>query len=358
MTEQPAGSRATMSDVGKRAGVSHQTVSRVLNEPWRVSRETQQRVLDAIADLKFHPNTVARALARQRSGTIGMVSTGIALHSHSKRMIAFNEAARAAGYQVSMASVATADAVSLRDAIETLIAQNVEGIVLIAADEGAIDVMRSLAVPVPVVFAESSGRSGPDNVSIDQFVGGRMAAAHLAELGHRQIAHLAGPGWSLDASERLRGWSAELSERGIPARTPIRAADWTPDSGYRTASLIAAMPEVTAVFASSDQLALGLLHGLEDQGLRVPQDLSVVGFDGQPEAAHFHPPLTTIRQDFAELGRRLMGAMAAKLEGEALPELPPLVPELVVRKSTAPRFLAAELAAESEPRAARRRTKV
>ena len=328
-------SRVTMSDVGKMAGVSHQTVSRVLNEPWRVSAETADKVHAAIDSLHFRTNTVAKALASRRSNTIGMVSTGIALHSHSKRMIAFNEAARAAGYQVSMASVETADPKSLLAALEVLVDQNVEGIVLIAADASSVETMQGVRLPVPLLYAESSGRSGPNNVSIDQFLGGRIATAHLADLGHREIVHLAGPEWSLDANERLRGWKAELESRGLPVRPPIQG-DWTSDAGYRAAEQILADPAVTAVFAASDQLALGLLHALTDRGIDVPGDLSIVGFDDQPDAAHYHPPLTTMRQDFEQLGRQLMTALVGKLEGDELPPLPLQEPQLVVRSSTAP----------------------
>jgi DNA-binding LacI/PurR family transcriptional regulator len=324
-----------MRDVGKIAGVSHQTVSRVLNEPWRVSAETSDKVHAAIDELHFRTNTMARALASRRSNIIGMVSTGIALHSHSKRMIAFNEAARAAGYQVSMASVDTGNAKSLLAAVDALVDQNVEGIVLIAADASSVETMRGVELPVPLLYAESSGRSGPNNVSIDQFLGGRMATAHLADLGHREIAHLAGPGWSLDANERVRGWRAELESRGLTVREPVQG-DWTPGSGYRAADAILADPEVTAVFAASDQLALGLLHALSDRGIDVPKRVSVIGFDDQPDAAHYQPPLTTIRQDFDQLGRQLMTALVGKLGGDELPPLPLQEPQLIVRKSTAP----------------------
>ncbi|HEY4152537.1 MAG TPA: LacI family DNA-binding transcriptional regulator [Pseudolysinimonas sp.] len=324
-----------MSDVGRIAGVSHQTVSRVLNEPWRVSTATSDRVHAAIDQLHFRTNTVARALASRRSNTIGMVSTGIALHSHSKRMIAFNEAARAAGYQVSMASVETADRESLLAALEALVDQNVEGIVLIAADASSVETMKGVQLPVPLVYAESSGRSGPNNVSIDQFLGGRIATAHLADLGHRDIVHLAGPDWSLDANERLRGWKAEMESRGLAVRPPVQG-DWTADAGYRAAEQILADPEVTAVFAASDQLALGLLHAFTDRAVAVPGAISVIGFDDQPDAAHYHPPLTTMRQDFEQLGRQLMTALVGRLEGDDLPPLPLQEPQLVIRSSTAP----------------------
>jgi DNA-binding LacI/PurR family transcriptional regulator len=346
-----APSRVTMSDVGKLAGVSHQTVSRVLNEPWRVSAETASRVHAAIESLHFRTNTMARALASRRSNTIGMVSTGIALHSHSKRMMAFNEAARAAGYQVSMASVETGDPTSLLAALEVLVDQNVEGIVLIAADAGSVETMKGVQLPVPLLYAESSGQSGPHNVSIDQFLGGRIATAHLADLGHTKIVHLAGPEWSLDANERLRGWKAELESRGLPVIPPIQG-DWTADTGYSAAEQILSDSATTAVFAASDQLALGLLHALADRGIAVPDDLSVIGFDDQPDAAHYQPPLTTMRQDFDQLGKQLMTALVGKLEGDDLPPLPLQEPQLVIRSSTAaPRL--ADSARHQNPLASR-----
>ncbi len=326
---------ATMADVGKLAGVSHQTVSRVLNEPHRVSEETQARVRAAIEQLRYHPSTVARALATRRTKTIGLISTGLALHSHSKRMIAFNEAARAAGYQVSMASLALADEESMRDALDVLLGQSVEGIVLIAADEQALDIMKGIDLDVPLVTAESSGRSGRHNVAFDQFGGADLAVEHLAGLGHRRIAHLAGPSWSLDAAGRLEGWRHGLRTRGLPVSEPL-VGDWTPESGYELGARVAADREVTAVFAASDQMSLGLIHALSDRGVRVPQDVSVVGFDDIPGAAHFLPPLTTVRQDFVELGRQIMATMLTLIEGAEVPQPVYTAPELVVRESTAP----------------------
>lgn len=324
-----------MADVGNLAGVSHQTVSRALNEPGRVSPETRQRVFAAIELLNYHPSTVARALATSRTKTIGLISTGLALHSHSKRMIAFNEAARAAGFQVSMASLGTADEASMRSALGVLLGQGVEGIVLIAADELAIEVIREIEVDVPLVVAESSGRSGRNNVSIDQFLGARLATSHLADLGHRGILHLAGPAWSLDANERLRGWRTELERRGLPIHEPLNG-DWTPDSGYAVGHLLAKRSDVTAVFSASDQMTLGLLHALDEHGISVPGDVSVVGFDDIAEAAHFIPPLTTIRQDFVQLGGQIMETLLSLIEGVEPITPTHTGPELIVRRSTAP----------------------
>jgi DNA-binding LacI/PurR family transcriptional regulator len=323
----------TMADVGKLAGVSHQTVSRVLNEPALVSEETLARVQAAIEELKYHRSTVARALATRRTKTIGLISTGIALHSHSKRMIAFNEAARAAGYQVSMASIANGDRDSMMSALDVLLGQSVEGLVLITADVRTLDIIRDVQLDVPLVTAESSGRAGLHSVSIDQFLGAQMATSYLADLGHRNILHIAGPSWSLDASERLNGWRTELERRGLPVRDPI-VGDWTPESGYDIGLKLAEKNEFSAIFCANDQMTLGLLHALAESGVRVPADVSVVGFDDIPEAAHFIPPLTTIRQDFVELGRQIMATLLALIEGTEVAEPIHTEPRLIVRKST------------------------
>jgi DNA-binding LacI/PurR family transcriptional regulator len=327
--------RVTMSDVGRAAGVSHQTVSRVLNEPHRVNQETRDRVNEAIKRLKYHRSSVARALAMNRTKSIGLISTGLALHSHSKRMIAFNEAARASGYQVSMASLPTAEREPMQAALDVLMSQAVEGIVLIVADKRALDILDSLEVDVPFVVADSGGSTDKHNVAIDQFLGARMATAHLADLGHTRIAHLAGPDWSLDASERLRGWRTELESRGLPVSEPM-FGNWTPESGYERGLELAASRQFTAVFAANDQMTLGVLHAFSDRGVRVPDEMSVVGFDDIPEAAHFIPPLTTVRQDFVQLGFQIMSTLLSLIEQTEIAEPVHTEPQLIVRKSTAP----------------------
>ena len=323
-----------MSDVGRAAGVSHQTVSRVLNEPHRVNEETRDRVHDAIKRLKYHRSSVARALATNRTKTIGLISTGLALHSHSKRMIGFNEAARASGYQVSMASLASAELETIQSAVDVLLGQAVEGLVLIAADKRALDIIDTLDIDVPVIVADSGGSSDNHNVAIDQFLGARMATAHLADLGHRSIAHLVGPHWSLDASERMRGWREELESRNLPVREPYQG-NWTPESGYERGYELAASGAFTAVFCANDQMALGLLHALSDNGVLVPAEMSVVGFDDIPEAAHFIPPLTTVRQDFVQLGFQIVSALLSLIENTDVAAPLHTKPELIVRKSTA-----------------------
>ena len=329
---------ANIFDVARLAGVSHQTVSRVLNDLPNVRPATRLRVEQAITQLRYRPSPAARALVTRRSRTIGLITTGGPDYGPSSTVLQFNEAARHARYAVSMASMLESDPESLRSAVELLLRQNVEAIVLIAAHRGALDAVRGVELGVPLIVVESSGRSGFHSVGIDQYGGARRAVRHLAELGHTSIVHLAGPADSMDAAERVRGWRDELAERGLIAREPL-VGDWTPASGYRSGAMLADSVlgdgGFTAVLAGNDQMALGLMHALTQRGFQVPGDVSIVGFDDIPEAEHFTPPLTTMRQDFNALGRDIMQSLLAVLQDEESPDLPSTAPELIVRESTA-----------------------
>ena len=338
-SEDPKARAANIFDVARLAGVSHQTVSRVVNNFPNVRPATRERVEDAIRQLRYRPSTAARALVTKRSRTIGLITTGRPDYGPSSTVLGFTDAARQARYTVSIASMAEADPLSVRASVELLLGQNVEAIVLIAAHRGALEAMQAIELGVPLLAVESSGRLGFHSVSIDQFRGARAATDYLVQLGHRSILHLAGPADSMDATERVRGWRASLSEFGLVAREPF-VSDWSPRSGYEIGLRLladrAAGQHFTAVFAGNDQLALGLLHAFAENGVRVPADVSVVGFDDIPAAGHFTPPLTTVRQNFPALGRDIMATLIEILQ-DVEPFVTPLTSaELVVRESTAP----------------------
>jgi DNA-binding LacI/PurR family transcriptional regulator len=322
-----------MSDVAQLAKVSMQTVSRVINNKGQVSAETRATVLTAIGELGYRPNASAQALASRKSKTIGLISTGVAAHSVSKRLLAFNEAARVSGYEVSIVSIEDGHREELSSAFEILGQQNVAGVILIAADSDVLEALDSVELDVPLVAAESSGWPGLRTVSVDQFLGARMATRHLINLGHREIRHLTGPSHSLDAQQRMRGWLTEMQEAGLETREPL-VGDWRPDSGYSVGLQLAENLDFTAVFSANDQMAVGLLHAFSEQGVRVPEDVSVVGFDDIPESAHLIPPLTTVRQDFDDLGRRIMATLIAAIEGNDVTEPVFTEPELIVRGSS------------------------
>ncbi|MFE4950071.1 LacI family DNA-binding transcriptional regulator [Leifsonia sp. NPDC056665] len=320
-------------EVAAAAGVSRQTVSRVLNDHPSIRPETRERVLAAMADLNFRPNRAARMLTTARSRTIGVLaSSASSLFGPASSIDAVERAARDAGYFVTVAHAASLDPADLGAAVDHLGAQSVEGVIVIAPQRAVQEAMTALSLAVPSVTLHGAGVAGDDGVFVDQVEGARLATRHLLARGHTRIAHLSGPGdWS-EARARRDGYLAELAAAG---RDPVvsREGDWTAASGAAIGAELLDDPELTAVFSSNDQMALGLLHAARERGRRVPEDLAVVGFDDIPEAAYFAPPLTTVRQDFAELGRRGVARLVALIEGRELAFDAPVAPVLVVRDS-------------------------
>jgi DNA-binding LacI/PurR family transcriptional regulator len=324
-----------MSDVAVVAGVSHQTVSRVLNDHPSVRPETRERVLAAIAELGYRRNTAARALVTRRSGTIGVVTTGLALFGPTSTFIAVERAARDSGLFVSVATVSRWEAAAIQQVLEHFMSQAVEGVVVIAAHDEAVEAVQAFDAPVPVVMVGPQNLPGGrlQSVAVDQYVGARIATRHLLDLGHAHVTHLRGPD-EIDARQRVRGWRDELEAAGVEPGEPI-AGDWSAARGYEVGLRLVGADLPTAVFAANDQLALGILRAFAEAGVRVPDDVSVVGFDDVDGSAHFSPPLTTVRQEFEPLGVRCVELLLAAIAGE--PTEPYLVePHLVVRESSGP----------------------
>lgn len=331
-----------MADVAALAGVSHQTVSRVLNGHRSVRPATREKVLEAIAELGYRRNSAARALVTARSATVGVVTTGSPLFGPSSTLIAVEEAAREQGWYVSVATLRRYDAATLHNALEHFMDQAVEGIVVIAPHTDVADAVESFRASVPVVLI-AARELQPDlpmptiPLAVDQRAGARLAVEHLIELGHRRILHVAGPPDWLDAVEREEAWRAVLVEHRLPVPEPV-VASWTADSGYMVgldlAQRVRAGGGPTAVFAANDQLALGLLRAFWECGVSVPGDVSVVGFDDVDGSGHFIPPLTTVRQPFVDLGRRSVALLLAAVDG-GNPTAELIAPELVVRRSAA-----------------------
>ncbi|WP_431277925.1 LacI family DNA-binding transcriptional regulator [Leifsonia poae] len=330
--------KAGVREVAALAGVSRQTVSRVVNDHPSIRESTKLRVLAAMEELQFRPNRAARMLSTARSTTIGILaSSSSSLYGPASSIDAVESAAREAGYFVAIAHLASIDAAEIEAALDHLMAQAVEGIVVVAPQRRVLDAMRDVAIAVPSVTlhgAEDAGES--TGVFVDQAEGARMAVRHLADLGHRVIAHIAGPQDWAEANARRDGFLREAEAAGV--RAVVSApGDWTSASGYRIASELLTDRDVTAVFSSNDQMALGVLHALRLDGRSAPEDVSVVGFDDIPEAAFFAPPLTTVRQDFAELGRTCVARLLAAIERRPAPAGPVVHPQLIVRGSTAAR---------------------
>jgi len=323
-----------MADVAKRAGVSHQTVSRVLNDSPLVREHTRTKVLAAIEELGYRRNMAARMLATNRSRRIGMVSAHLVLYGPNMISAAVQDVGRAGGYDVSVVGLAESSAACLRDAVDRLLDEAVEALVIAVAHKEALAATAELDLSIPVVMTQGVAAGQPMAAGIDQLLGARLATDLLLDLGHRRVAHVAGPGDWVEAEQRREGWRQAHTARGL-LPGPELGGDWSARSGYEAGRLVADDPDTSAVFVANDEMALGVLKALHEAGRDVPGDVSVVGFDDVPESAYFWPGLTTIRQDFRELGARAVGLALRALEGEEQPTDDLVVPEVVTRSSTA-----------------------
>ncbi|WP_416352008.1 LacI family DNA-binding transcriptional regulator [Subtercola sp. RTI3] len=330
----------SIRDVARLAGVSHQTVSRVLNNHPSIRSETKARVQKVMDDLQYRPNRAARVLATSRSRIIGVITAASSQYGPASSLQAIEQAAREKGYFVNTVNVDGSDRESLERGLNHLLDQSVEGLIVIAPQVLAFHMFAELKVSLPFVTLQSTGSNDEQALSVDQISGARRATRHLIEQGHRMIVHVAGPQDWFEAEARAQGFALEMAAAGLVAPAPV-LGDWTALSGAALGRTLArqraAVPPVerfTAIFSANDQMALGLIHGLAIEGVSVPGDVSIVGFDDMPEARFFLPPLTTIRQDFAELGRRSIALLLGDLDEES-PEAGAIVPDLIVRGSTA-----------------------
>src|SRR3954470_12345556 len=324
-----------MRDVARLAGVSHQTVSRVLNGSPMVSPEVRARVEAAVEQLDYRLHASARALASRRTRNLGVVSVGTWQYGPSVLLFAITEAAQNAGYRTSLIGLPNTDRTHMRAALEQLTGDSVDGVVIIAPLAATAAAVQGIRTEIPVVMFEPGLHNGTTLVSIDEALGARLVTRHLLELGHHTVHHVSGPDGWLGTEARLQGWRAELADAGRVAYPPI-PGDWSAMSGYRAGQAIARDPDATAVFVANDQMALGVYRALAEAGCSIPRDVSVVGFDDTPEAACYHPALTTVRLDFAEVGRQCVDRLLRRIRGEVLEPTEAVRPHLVLRASTAP----------------------
>lgn len=331
----------SLADVAELAGVSTQTVSRVSMGLDNVRPTTRDRVLVAMAKLGYAPNTAARALRYGSFRTIGVVAHRIARTGESRTVEAVVEAARKEGYTVTLIDVESPSSHVVSAAATRLSHQAIDGLVIIRAETASPD-MLALPPRLPVVVSDSRFVGRHPAVGADQAEGARRATQHLLDLGHRTVYHVAGPADSAPAQLRAESWRTTLAEAGSPV-PELAVGDWTAASGYDAGRRLAADPDATAVFCANDEMAAGVLRALHEAGRDVPRDVSVVGFDDILLAEYLWPPLTTVVQDFDEIGRRLVGRLLQQVRtGEAeddadAADLHEVVPvQLMVRRSTAP----------------------
>lgn len=343
--------RVSMTDVARRAGVSQKTVSRVVNGEPHVTEAIRAKVQAAIDEMGFRPNAAARALVTRRNQRIGMVTPSTSLYGPASILEGVDGALRGSGYYLSVARTQGSDVADLQAAIDELVTQDIAGLVLSEPiDLGHPDLRIPNGLPVLSFGSPKAGSPMPDSPSTteavarpDEFVmgadetaGARSAVEHLLALGHRTVHHIGGTeGWSATA-RRIAGWRTALSDAGVEA-PPVVHGGWTPRSGYEAAVSLLRRAGVTAIFAANDHMAIGAIRAVEQAGLGVPEDVSIVGFDDAPEAEFLSTPLTTVRQDFAEVTRLAVHRLVSTIEGRPPAERHRLIPaQLVVRESTAP----------------------
>ncbi|GAB4070774.1 LacI family DNA-binding transcriptional regulator [Angustibacter speluncae] len=336
MSVNEAGRAPVMADVARRAGVSYQTVSRVINDHPSVAPGTRARVSAAIAELGYRPNAAARALVTRSNRTIGLVTVNISQYGPAHTMLGLEEAVRGAGYGLGVTILDDLSPEAMTEAVDRFVAQSVDAVVVQATYDAAVHAIAGLRVPVPLVAVQAAHGDVP-TASVDQLEGAGLATRHLLGLGHRTVHHVRGPHDSQEARARVEAWRLTLKATSAPV-PEVEAGDWTAASGHeaglRLVARRAAGEPVTAVFVANDQMALGVLRALTEAGLRVPDDVSVVGFDDIPEAAFLSPPLTTVRQDFAALGRQCVDLVLRLLDGGTASS-EAVHPVLVVRASAA-----------------------
>ena len=325
-----------MRDVARHAGVSAQTVSRVANGMNNVEEATRQRVLASMRAVGYRPNGAARALKYGRFHTIGVIMFTLETLGNVRTLDAIAREAAAADYSVTLMPVPDPTLGAVSGAYRRLSEQAVDGVIIIFEASLLDRVEITLPPGLPVVVIDSNAGSGYAVVDTDQAEGARLATEHLLSLGHRQVWHIAGPTTSFSATHRADSWRATLQRAGV-VPPPIIYGDWSTESGHRAMRELAAQGDVTAVFAANDQMALGAMKALHELGRDIPADVSVVGFDDMDESRAFWPPLTTVHQNFREVGRVAMERILTQIEDpDAAPHTTLIPTELVVRESTGP----------------------
>ncbi len=335
----------TIKDVAKRANVSPGTVSNALTGKRPVSAGTRRRILDVIEELGYQPNVLARSLVNRRSETLAVVASGLEYYGPSRTVIGIEQEANRLGYSLLLSLLHDPVNADVDLALSSLAARRVDGIVWAVPEIGSnrswLSLERLERLP-PMIFLSMGMRRSVPLVAVNNRAGAALAAQHLLERGRRQIGLITGPLQWWEARERCAGFKEALAQAGteLPERLVVES-DWSAAGGEEAIRrLIRQCPEVDAVFASNDQMALGALRVAVLLGRRVPADLAIVGFDNIPESASFCPPLTTIYQPLEQVGRLAVQELLAIIEGRnkgqesAAPVARLLAPELVVRDSS------------------------
>jgi DNA-binding LacI/PurR family transcriptional regulator len=337
--------RPTIKQVAKATGVSTQTVSRVINDRPDVAPETRERVLEAIHELGYQPSALARSLIQQRSYTLGVVTAGLKHIGPSRTLNGITSAAEEAGYALLLKELPRFDTENVVPIFQALLSRHVDGIIWAVPEVGEnrtwVD-RQSFDLKIPIVHLAMEPKENISTVSIDNYLGGRMAMSHLLEQGYRHIGHISGPMDWWEARQRMAAWQDTLKESGLEARDEYWAqGNWSSASGVQAVeNLFARYQDMDSIFIANDQMALGAIQITCQKGLKIPDDFGIVGFDNIPESAFFCPPLTTIQQDQYAVGKvaveetiKMIRSGWHGLEPVELKSIM-LTPTLVVRQSS------------------------
>jgi DNA-binding LacI/PurR family transcriptional regulator len=321
-------------DVARAAGVSHQTVSRVINNKPNVKESTRLKVESVMEDIGFRPNSAARALVTGQSSIVGVLSHDTTLFGPASVLHAVQSAAREIGYAVTLISLKSIYPVAVIAGLEEFANLGAEGVVIIAPQSAEYEVLRTIPGNLPAVIIEGEEVTSIPSVEVDQLQGAVLATQHLIELGHKNIAHISGPSEWFAAQRRKAGWQQALHQAKLKAEICLEG-DWSPKSGYLATKEILKDKSVTAIFSANDDMALGAYRAINELGFSIPDRISLVGFDDVPASAFLSPGLTSIRQDFDQVGHVALGLLMKMIRGERPRARKILVaPELIERQST------------------------
>ena len=337
--------RSTIKEVASVAGVSTQTVSRVINQRPDVSPETRERVQHVISQLGYRPSALARSLIQQRSYTLGVVTAGLRFIGPSRTLSGITSAAEEKGYSLLLKELPQFDTTDITPIFQALHDRHVDGIIWAVPEVGQNrDWINhsSLETGTPMVYLAMEPRNDILVVSINNFLGARLAVSHLLDQGYRHIGHVAGPMDWWEAQQRMTGWKDTLRDAGIESKNDYWAeGNWSSASGAQAIEkLFVQYPEMDSVFVGNDQMALGVMQVATQKGLLIPDDLGIVGFDNIPESAYFSPPLTTIQQDQYKIGKvaveQIIQIIESSPEGSELVTSNSFIlsPTLIVRQSS------------------------
>jgi LacI family transcriptional regulator len=337
--------KTTIYEVAKEAGVSRQTVSRVLNDRPDVSRETRKRIKDIMERLEYHPSAIARSLRSQKSFTLGVVTAGLKFVGPSRTLSGITQEAEVLGYGLLLKELASFSANNVYPMLQLFKAHHVDGIIWAAPEIGdnrnwLEDLPSELGIPI--IFLTMERRENVSLVFIDNYFGGRLATEHLIGLGRTRVGHISGPLDWWEARQRKQAWEDALADAGFPTEERMwTEGNWSSKSGkFAISELLDKFPEMDAIFVSNDQMALSVLQTAAERGIKVPDDLAVIGFDGIPESEFYSPSLSTIYQNQDEMGRTAVQELVRLVDEKLQDEEPispgqiSLKPELIVREST------------------------